>query len=466
MNLTASIYSFLPAPLQDALCSVHGYSTSRLRYHGSFQQYREFLNSADKVSAVDSNLIYQYQLLQIKRIVSYAYRFSPFYSKRFKEIGFHPEDIGSMSDYSQLPFTTKDDVRENHALFFCNPFRLNVHTHSTSGTTGTPLSIHYSEEAVRFQWAVWTRHRDRFSFPHSSCHVNFTGKPVSHSSRIFHNRRAWRHDFFNKQLLIPMQSVTASNIVQLLEMFRKYRPSYLVGYPSIMCDFSSLVHDLDKDHLSSLSSVKYIFTGAESLGVNQKHLLEATFQSAGIYPQYGLTEGVCNASTCELGTYHEDWEFGLLDLCPTDSPNTYEIIGTNFFNLCMPMLRYKTGDLATYDPNFNCSCGRQSRSLLSIEGRIEHPILTPEGAAISRGDYVFKGCHGLKKAQIVQISLSQVVVILRVVNGISKQTLESRISTQFKYYISQSMSVSFDYSREFITTVSGKFMAIVNLVGD
>ena len=87
------------------------------------------------------------QLANLKRVVDYAYNCVPFYRKRFDEIGLRPEHIQNLKDIEKIPFTTKDDLRENYPfnLFAC-PMKKIIRLHASSGTTGKPVVVGYTRK--------------------------------------------------------------------------------------------------------------------------------------------------------------------------------------------------------------------------------------------------------------------------------------------------------------------------------
>ena len=82
------------------------------------------------------------QLALLQKQVKRVYENVPFYKKKFDDAGFHPDDLKTLEDISKIPFTTKADLREAYpfGLFAVGEDDI-VEIHSTSGTTGTPVSI-------------------------------------------------------------------------------------------------------------------------------------------------------------------------------------------------------------------------------------------------------------------------------------------------------------------------------------
>ncbi|RLF71503.1 MAG: phenylacetate--CoA ligase, partial [Thermoplasmata archaeon] len=85
------------------------------------------------------------QLKRLRSVVKWAYERVPFYRKKLDGAGVKPEDIKSLSDIEKIPFTTKDELRENMPFgLVAVPLEETVELHASSGTTGTPVTVVYT----------------------------------------------------------------------------------------------------------------------------------------------------------------------------------------------------------------------------------------------------------------------------------------------------------------------------------
>jgi phenylacetate-CoA ligase len=110
------------------------------------------------------------QLERLQKTVRHCMN-SPFYQKKFKELGITPDDIQSVEDVSKLPFTTKEDLRENYPFgLSCVPMKECIRLHSSSGTTGNPTVVLHTQRDInewanavaRCLWMVGSRPEDVF----------------------------------------------------------------------------------------------------------------------------------------------------------------------------------------------------------------------------------------------------------------------------------------------------------------
>lgn len=110
------------------------------------------------------------QLERLQKTVRHCMN-SPFYQKKFQELSVSPEDIKTLDDISKLPFTSKEDLRENYPFgLACVPLKDCVRLHSSSGTTGNPTVVLHTQKdldewanaVARCLWMVGSRPEDVF----------------------------------------------------------------------------------------------------------------------------------------------------------------------------------------------------------------------------------------------------------------------------------------------------------------
>ncbi len=443
---------------QNIACSYYGWREKNIRMGPAFRAKYAWLMKTEMFSKQD---IIAYQDKKVSELINHAYSMIPYYRDVMRQYGLTPDDIQSCEELKKLPVLTKEDVISNfNRLFSASYIKKNTVIRNTSGTTGKALQFSSSRESIAFQWAVWWRHRHRFGVEPFEWHINFTGKRV-----VPVNQRRppyWRINFPMRQVLVNMHHISPEKLRDLVQVFNKKKFKYFSGYPSIL---HSLATNLLEAGIEIPNPPDAIFLGAEKVYEFQKAAIESAF-STRVTDQYGLSEGCGNASQCEFGNYHEDWEFCVLERVgggPDDGPGVQgKIVATGFSNYIFPFIRYETGDTGVWAPDdYRCPCGRESRVIFGIEGRNEDYVVTPEGARIMRFDYVFKDMINVMEAQIIQKRLGEVVV--RVVPR-NTYTKEDRviIEDRIKSWISPTMRVEVEEVESIGRTSSGKFRAVVS----
>jgi len=125
------------------------------------------------------------------------------------------------------------------------------------------------------------------------------------------------------------------------------------------------------------------------------------------YDMWGQAEGVGMAMECDFGRLHVVPEVGILEIlrpdgAPCGPGEIGEIFATGLLNTGMPLIRYQTGDFAAWSTDASCRCGRSTRVLEALEGRVDDYLVTEDGRQIGRLSTAVKRSPSIHSAQIVQ----------------------------------------------------------------
>tara|TARA_R110002033_G_scaffold69140_5_gene120544 strand:+ start:2796 stop:4166 length:1371 start_codon:yes stop_codon:yes gene_type:complete len=447
------IYELIPIWMQNIACTIKGSIEKKNRMGGDFNKTLKDLKESEWLKKEE---IANYQVAELKKLVNYCYVNVPYYTELFDSISLKPSDIKSLNDLNKIPILTKDMVRENvEKLKNSNFIGEVVHAH-TSGSTGKALQFDFSKEAIQYRWALWFRHKARFGATPTDPYATFTGQvavPILQKKPPY-----WRENYAMKQTVFTMHHINAEKVPYIVERLNKGGFVYYSGYPSILYSLASIIEELN---LKITVSPKVIFTGAESLLDYQREKISSVF-GCKVTDQYGFSEGCGNASRCESDLFHEDFEYGILEcynpVINEDGTKTGEVLATGFTNLAMPFIRYKVGDTATWSES-GCDCGRESKTIVTINGRNEDYVITPEGNKILRFDYLFKDTTNIVEAQVIQKKIGE--IIIRIVKGTDYSEVEERLLIKETYSkISPKLKVKFEYVNEIEREQTGKFRAV------
>jgi phenylacetate-CoA ligase len=275
----------------------------------------------------------------------------------------------------------------------------------------------------------------------------------------------WRWNLPLRQAVLGMQQLTPRTARDVADFLDRRGFELWTGYPSVVHAFalSALERGVELQR-----PPRVIALGAEPVGELQRRDLEQ-LTGATVTDQYGLSEGCGNLSQCPAGRYHEDFEFGLVECVdpePLDGGRTRgHIVCTGFACPEAPLIRYDTGDVGVwFDAEDRCPCGRQSRTLESIEGRLEDYVLTPEGRRIMRFDYVFKEAAAVKEAQVVQDRAGAVTLRIVPRDGFGPED-ERFLRGEVAHWISESLQVELELVDAIAREPNGKFRAVVSRLG-
>ena len=107
------------------------------------------LGNLDRMETASIDELRHEQLQRLRWSVAHAYTNVPFYRKAFDEIGLKPMDIKSLDDLAKIAFTNKSDLRDNYPFgMFATPMDEVVRVHASSGTTGKPTVVGYTQSDI------------------------------------------------------------------------------------------------------------------------------------------------------------------------------------------------------------------------------------------------------------------------------------------------------------------------------
>ena len=317
--------------------------------------------------------LHKLQSVRLKRVVEHAYHNTPFYRRKMQEIGLTPNDIQSIEDITKLPFTVKQDLRDNYPFgLMAVPMSEIVRLHASSGTTGKPIVVGYT----RSDLAMWAEVVSRCLTAYGLNKEDVV--QVSYGYGLFTGGLGLHGGVENMGgTVIPMGSGNTSKQIQLM---RDFGAKALASTPSYALFLAETVREMGLTAADVNWRVGMF--GAEPWTENMRKELE---ESLGIkaYDIYGLTEicgpGVGGECEHQCGTHlWEDHFFPeIVDpqtLEPVPHGEQGELVFTTLTKEGMPMIRYRTRDLTSliYD---TCQCGRTAVRMNRIMGRSDDMLI-------------------------------------------------------------------------------------------
>jgi len=451
-----NIYVHTPVWFQNVSWSAVGLWTRFTRYNKTFYQALKFLEESQWWSLEEQKA---YQEERLKSVIKHAYATCPYYRELFQSLHLTPSDFRKNEDLAKLPILEKRTIRRRYVDMRSSswPERRKVHIH-TSGTTGSSLDLICDEDTVKWQWAVWWRHRRRFSLAIRDPHIEFAGHPIVPLER--RGLPIWRRNFPMRQTYVSAHHLAQSNMRGLYEYLNNRNVVYYSGYPSALYLFARY---LLENGLKLSSPPRIAVTGSETLLPHQRRCISNALQSD-VTDQYGASEACCNISECEYHRYHVDMEFGIIEFLPIPGmpTNVRRIVCTGLTNPAMPLIRYNIGDIATLS-DVACPCGRQAPVVEKIDGRIESYIVTPDGRYLGRLDFLFKNTDAIEEAQLYQDALDHLTVrIVRSPHYADQH--EKALMRDLRRYLGDEIRIDLEYLSEIPREANGKFRQIVSKV--
>lgn len=312
------------------------------------------------------------QLGRLKRIVRYAYDNVKFYRDRFDAIGLRPEHIRTLKDIEHIPYTTKDDLRDNYPYgLFAAPMKRIVRVHASSGTTGKPIVVGYTRGDLD-NWST--------AVARVAAMAGATDEDIVHI--------AFGYGLFTggfglhqgmEKLGAAVVPVSSGNTERQLMLMQDFGATVLVATPSYAMYLGETARK--KGMLDKLNLRLGLF-GAEASTAEMHEALRDLF---GLFPteNYGLTEitgpGVAGECTEKSGMHvNEDMFYPeVMDIernAAMGEGEEGELVLTTLIKEGMPVLRYRTKDLTSlnYEP---CACGRTLVRMNRIKGRTDDMLI-------------------------------------------------------------------------------------------
>ena len=324
--------------------------------------------------AIETASIDELRSLQLQRLqwsLQHSYEHSPVYRNKFDLHGVHPKDLKSLSDLSQFPFTTKQDLRDNYPFgIFAVPMEKVVRIHASSGTTGKPTVVGYTATDID-NWSDLVARSIRAAGGKADDKVHvaygyglFTGGLGAHygAERL-------------GCTVIPMSGGQTEKQVQLMLDFD---PDIIMVTPSYMLNIVDVMERQGID--PARLSLRVGIFGAEPWTDAMRQQLERRLLIDAV-DIYGLSEvmgpGVaqeCVASKDGLTIWEDHFYPEVIDpetgaVLPDGEPG--ELVFTSLTRQAMPVVRYRTRDLTRLLPGTS----RTMRRMDKITGRSDDMLI-------------------------------------------------------------------------------------------
>lgn len=313
------------------------------------------------------------QLRRLKETVFRVYAFVPAYKAKMDEKGIKPDDINSLDDLKYLPFTTKQDLRENYPFgLFALPMSEVVRIHSSSGTTGKPTVVGYSKRDLD----IWSELMARALFS-----AGATKRSVIQNSYGYGLFTGGLGVHYGAEKVgasvIPTSGGNSKRQVMLMQDFGTTiltcTPSYALFMAEVMEEMGVSPEEL---------KIKAGVFGAEPWSENMRREIELKL-GISAFDIYGLSEiigpGVAIECSNKKGLHIAEDHF----IPEIIEPITHEVLPdgaqgelviTTITKEALPLIRYRTRDLTTLNREL-CSCGRTHVRMHKVLGRSDDMVI-------------------------------------------------------------------------------------------
>ncbi|MBU4119661.1 MAG: phenylacetate--CoA ligase, partial [Proteobacteria bacterium] len=345
----------------------------------------------------------------------------PFYRQKFKDLKVDPDGFRSLSELTSLPFTTKQDLRDNYPYgLFAVPLRDVVRVHSSSGTTGQATVVGYTKNDIK----TWSELTARV----------LTGAGVTNDDVV---QIAFGYGLFTggfglhygaERVGASVIPISSGNTKRQIQIMQDFRTTALICTPSYALVLADTMEEMGIN--TSSLSLKYGLFGGEPWSEAMRHEIQNKLNIIAT-DNYGLSEimGPGVAGECrERNGLHLNEDHFIYEVINPDTLDPVrpgeigELVITTLTKEAFPVIRYRTRDLTRIieEP---CPCGRTLRRMERVLGRTDDMLIV-KGVNVypSQIEHILFEIKGIKPHYQIVVEregrLDKITVLVEVVESI------------------------------------------------
>jgi phenylacetate-CoA ligase len=375
----------------------------------------KYLRTLDETQYDAPDVIAERQLAAVREVVRHAAQTVPYYRERWGEAGLHADSIRSLDDLGQFPVLTKAEIRAHSERLRSDAYRTaHIHSKTTSGSTGVPLTVMWDENSKAWkqactlrsdQWSGW-----KLGSPVARLWGHGTAERGGWKARL-------RRFFVERESFLNTLGIDRGRLRAFADHLRRRPPGLLFGHAHSLYLFAAFV----RKQCPGTIRPDGVISAAMTLHDWQRAVIEEAFGQP-VTNRYGCEEVSLIACECEEHRgLHLNADSVYCEVLPDDrlsaGPKAGRLLVTDLTNRAMPLIRYQVGDVIVPSDR-TCACGRGLPLIEQVVGREADYVLTPSGAlisGISLTDHFATEIRGAAQVQIVQEKLT--FLRLRMVPG-------------------------------------------------
>ncbi|NLJ89476.1 MAG: phenylacetate--CoA ligase [Clostridiales bacterium] len=316
------------------------------------------------------------QLERLKETVNRMYEKNEPYRKKMSEAGIRPEDIRSLEDLKRLPFTTKDDLRDNYPYgYFSTPKNEIVRIHASSGTTGKPTVVGYTRKDLE----TWTELVTRIAVMGGATKDDIA--QICFGYGMFTGALGLHYGLENLGAIVAPAS--SGNTEKQIMYLKDFESTLLVATPSYALHIAEVARAMGIDPAKDLKVKTGLFGGEGITESMREEMYRLWGRDMKVTQNYGMSElmGPGISGEClELQGMHINEDNFIPEII---NPETGEVLPAGeegeLVISCinkegLPLIRYRTKDI-TRLVNEPCKCGRTTVRMESIKGRSDDMLV-------------------------------------------------------------------------------------------
>ncbi len=314
------------------------------------------------------------QLRRLQTTLQRVYATVPFYRKRFDEVGFKPSDLKSLEDLRRVPFTTKQDLRDNYPYgLFAVPMENVVRIHASSGTTGKPTVVGYTARDIETWATLMARSLSAAGATRGDIIHNAYGYGLFTGGLGVH--------YGAEKLGASVIPISGGNTKRQIMIMKDFGATILTCTPSYALHLAEVAHEMGVD-FKDLKFKSGLF-GAEPWSEKMREEIERKLHLSAL-DIYGLSEVIgpgvaveCLEAKAGLHIFEDHFIPEIIDpntgeVLPPGS--TGELVFTSITKEAFPVIRYRTRDITSLNPE-PCVCGRTFVRMNRVSGRSDDMLI-------------------------------------------------------------------------------------------
>lgn len=398
----------------------------------------------DEVALLDEKNLSEYQRSQLVKVLTVAFQ-QQVYQFKLKYNVLTSNNV--MDLLSSLPSMNKAKVRNIHGRLGA-PGRT-MDYRSTSGSTGEPLRFYKGRLSTGIMDAVQYAANHLHGISVGERQARFWGVPTDAKGR----RLAKLKDFVKNRKRFSAFELDDASKKEFFDQIELFRPTYIYGYPSLICDFAKY---MKKEQLSFSFPLKAVIGTGEHTFRHQIEEIEGVFD-ARYLNEYGCTEVGVIAFSCNSGSMHVMAQNIYLEIIK-NGESVYdeegEIYITELHSDYLPFIRYNIGDRGIIHTE-KCLCGSHFPVIEIVAGRVDSYIITPSGKRIYDAILAYTLTEGVAKFKGFQRKVDELYIAI-VLAGEFDASLFNKYRRDLNKAIGDDVEIIFDFVTEIPKDHSGK----------
>lgn len=316
------------------------------------------------------------QLKRLKDTLKRVYDKVPAYRKKMDDAGIKCEDIKSLKDLSRLPFTTKQDLRDNYPFgLFTVPKKELVRIHASSGTTGKPTVVGYTKKDME----LWTECVSRIA-----CMGGASDEDVAQicfGYGMFTGALGLHYGLEN--IGASVCPTSSGNTQKQIMYMQDFGTTLLVATPSYALHIGEVVRQMGLDPEKDLKLGIGLFGGEGMTEPMREEMYKLWGRDMKVTQNYGMSELIgpgVSGECLELNGMHINEDHFIPEIINPETGEVLppgekgELIISCVTKEALPIIRYRTKDISRlmYEP---CKCGRTTCRMENLSGRSDDMLI-------------------------------------------------------------------------------------------